>query len=370
MAVSESLFSSTQNFLSPDIIQKFSAEIQQPIDKTKACLKSIIPTVLMGIISKGATPEGAESLVNLANKQGPTVSLDSINQTQSIEVVNGIFGNNTNDVVTKLGLSTGLNSTSITKILGMVSPMIMGVLGSKIKSEKLNASGLMNFLAQQKSSLVGMVPASVSGLFGGLASARASVSSTTGAVQEQIAKGSSWGKIGLAALVALGLLWWFNARQTGVKMIPTPSRVLTQVKSPPPVVEVTQALSGLDNFMSSATAGMMKRFRFEHLNFETGTTALMTGSEIELNQIAETLKKYPAATIKIEGFTDNIGQALNNLALSTSRALEVKNELVARGIEAKRIEATGLGSASPIATNTTAEGRAENRRIELIVKRQ
>jgi hypothetical protein len=52
MAVSESLFSSTQNFLSPDIIQKFSAEIQQPIDKTKACLKSIIPTVLMGIIRK------------------------------------------------------------------------------------------------------------------------------------------------------------------------------------------------------------------------------------------------------------------------------------------------------------------------------
>ena len=363
MAISENLFSTTQNFFSPDIIQKFCNQIQEPIEKTKSSLKSIIPTVLMGIVNKGSTEEGAESLVNMANKQPIALSPENINTNQSNEIVNGVFGNKVNEVVSKLGDSTGMNTGSVTKILGLVTPMIMSLLGSKIKDEKLNASGLKNFLQQQKSSIAGMIP---TGLFSGMTSTSAFTSSTTQTTHDQIEKKKSWGKIGLIALVALALLRWISTHKTAVKIAPITSTTVTQVAMP----EMTQNLSGLNGFMSMTTGNLIKRFRFEHLNFESGTTILVAGSEVELNQIADTMKNYPAATIKIEGFTDNIGPLATNLALSTNRALEVKNELIARGIDAKRIEATGLGASSPIATNETVEGRAENRRIELIVKRR
>lgn len=355
MELSQSLFSVSQNFFSPDIVQKFSSEIQQPVEQTKAGLKSIIPTILMGIVNKGSTKEGAENLINLASKQNPdpTISADKINTSQGSEVVNGIFGSNTSTVVEKLGSSTGLNPSSITKMLGMAAPMIMGVLGSKIKNEKLNASGLMSFLEQQKSSLAGLIPGGLSSLSG------------FGSIQKQFTQQRSWGKIiGALALLVILALWWFSAHKTQVGLMSPPPAIVTQVTTQ----TATPTLSGLNMFLNSTTIGdMSRRFHFEHLSFASGTTTLMSGAEAELNQIVSAMKEHPASTARIEGFTDNVGVPSTNQALSMNRALEVKQQLVKRGIESNRIAAVGLGAASPIASNTTAEGRAQNRRIEFIV---
>ena len=79
------------------------------------------------------------------------------------------------------------------------------------------------------------------------------------------------------------------------------------------------------------------------------------------------LKAHPSATIRIESHTDDVGSQAANLELSAARAETIKNELVDRGADASKIETAGLGQELPIAGNDTADGRAKNRRSEIVV---
>jgi OOP family OmpA-OmpF porin len=80
------------------------------------------------------------------------------------------------------------------------------------------------------------------------------------------------------------------------------------------------------------------------------------------------LAEVPDPPIEVRGHTDSAGPAGPNQALSEERAAAVVDELVARGVPEDRLTATGAGETEPIAPNDTEEGRARNRRIELIVR--
>ena len=79
------------------------------------------------------------------------------------------------------------------------------------------------------------------------------------------------------------------------------------------------------------------------------------------------MKAYPGINVLISGYTDNTGDANKNVQLSQARANSVAARLIANGIAAERIEKKGFGSANPIASNDTPEGRSENRRIEVTI---
>lgn len=83
-----------------------------------------------------------------------------------------------------------------------------------------------------------------------------------------------------------------------------------------------------------------------------------------LNHYAKTLKRYPLAHVRVEAHTDSVGTESRNMVLSELRALEVKNQLVLRGIPETRIAAIGMGEMAPVASNKDAEGRSRNRRVE------
>jgi outer membrane protein OmpA-like peptidoglycan-associated protein len=88
-----------------------------------------------------------------------------------------------------------------------------------------------------------------------------------------------------------------------------------------------------------------------------------------LNQIAQTLKNanYQYATILVVGHTDSSGNVALNNQLSIDRAVSVANYLARKGLDASRMRAEGRGATQPIADNTTIDGRARNRRVEIIV---
>jgi outer membrane protein OmpA-like peptidoglycan-associated protein len=103
--------------------------------------------------------------------------------------------------------------------------------------------------------------------------------------------------------------------------------------------------------------------------FETGKSDLKPESRPVLKEIAATLKDHANLNILIEGHTDNVGQAAANLALSEARANAVKAALVTQfGIEEGRITTQGLGDTKPAVPNATPEGRAQNRRVEIVKK--
>jgi outer membrane protein OmpA-like peptidoglycan-associated protein len=103
--------------------------------------------------------------------------------------------------------------------------------------------------------------------------------------------------------------------------------------------------------------------------FDTGKATIKPESAGTLAVIAEALKGDPALKIEIQGHTDNVGAAAANLKLSQDRAAAVKAYLVQTGgIAAARVTTAGLGDTKPIGDNKTEEGRAQNRRVELVKK--
>ena len=105
----------------------------------------------------------------------------------------------------------------------------------------------------------------------------------------------------------------------------------------------------------------------ESVAFNSGSANLKEESFESLNQVVELLKSNPELRLKLSGYTDNSGNAQSNLALSKQRAAAVKAYLVSQDVAADRLEAEGYGIANPRADNSTAEGRALNRRVELSI---
>lgn len=106
------------------------------------------------------------------------------------------------------------------------------------------------------------------------------------------------------------------------------------------------------------------------INFEFGKAKLTEDSKTSLDKVVAGLKGQPSMHLLIEGHTDSVGSVKANLALSKKRAAAAKAYLVESGISEKRLVSKGFGKSRPIATNKTAEGRAENRRVEFKVIEQ
>jgi outer membrane protein OmpA-like peptidoglycan-associated protein len=103
--------------------------------------------------------------------------------------------------------------------------------------------------------------------------------------------------------------------------------------------------------------------------FASDQTTLLPAAQRRLEKVAKALQDSgPNTQIVVEGHTDSRGSPDYNLELSAQRAQQVRDFLVSRGIEPDRIRAQGLGLTRPVATNTTAEGRANNRRVEIVVE--
>ncbi len=104
--------------------------------------------------------------------------------------------------------------------------------------------------------------------------------------------------------------------------------------------------------------------------FKTGEAALLPVAEDRLDGVAAALKQLDASQkVVIEGHTDSVGSAESNQRLSKERAEAVRDYLVKQGVNEAQLTAVGRGEAEPIANNDTAEGRANNRRVELVIKK-
>ncbi len=99
--------------------------------------------------------------------------------------------------------------------------------------------------------------------------------------------------------------------------------------------------------------------------FDVDSATVKPAAMASLDKISAVLTKYPKTTITVAGHTDNTGRADYNLKLSERRANAVRFALAERGVAASRVTAMGFGADSPVASNATPDGRAENRRVEL-----
>jgi outer membrane protein OmpA-like peptidoglycan-associated protein len=144
---------------------------------------------------------------------------------------------------------------------------------------------------------------------------------------------------------------------------PTPRGTLEQITLPGGAVLELRAGTlnhDLARYLASdAPAG--RTFTFETLEFRSGSSRLRPEAEATLETLARILAAYPDARVRLEGHTDEVGDAVNNERLSQARAAEAAEVLLGYGLAAERVTATGYGETRPLTTNATRTGRAVNR---------
>jgi outer membrane protein OmpA-like peptidoglycan-associated protein len=318
------------------------------------------------------------------------------------QLLSKIFGGNVSSVADAVGRSSGVKTSSATKLMALAAPLVLGVLGKRAATQKLDSSRLANLIMSEKSDTAAAAPAGLSKLLNpgptvvsanagrtreaGLSSPthlehfveRNSVAVEHAPVAPPPEKsGLGWFPLALAALLALGLLWALrgsiekaNVGDAASRRIATAKKGLEQITLPGGA-NISAAPGSINydlaKFLGDPSAQGPKTFLFDNLNFDAATTQLTAESQPTVNDLATILKSYPNTQVQLLGYTDNTGPADANLTLSQNRADAVKALLVNQGVGAERISTQGLGQNKPVAPNDAEEGRLRNRRTELIV---
>ncbi|OBF59169.1 hypothetical protein A5787_22070 [Mycobacterium sp. 852002-50816_SCH5313054-b] len=130
-------------------------------------------------------------------------------------------------------------------------------------------------------------------------------------------------------------------------------------QAPPPAAPAAMQCNDLQVAITAVMGGP--------ITFANDGFSLTAAEEPILAQVSDKLKACPAAHVTLNGYADNSGVEAINIPLSTQRAQKVADFLVAHGVAGPQLVVKGLGSVNPIASNDTAEGRAKNRRVEIVV---
>ena len=131
--------------------------------------------------------------------------------------------------------------------------------------------------------------------------------------------------------------------------------------------EMEQATAGTGIGISQTTDNQLKVDIPADVSFDVGRYAIKPNMRPVLDRLATTLNQHPVTTVTIIGHTDSTGSDAVNDPLSINRAASTRDYMVQRGVSAQRIAVDGRGSRQPVADNSTASGRAMNRRVEIFI---
>jgi outer membrane protein OmpA-like peptidoglycan-associated protein len=393
--MSVNILEQVTSHFSNDIIDKLGKFMGTDSSLVKTALTAALPAVLGGIAGKGATSQGASEILEMITKggfgastlSGLSQALSGGDSTQSMlatgaGLLKRIFGERTDGVIEGVGNSSGMSKGTSSSLLGLAVPVILGVLGKHTNESRLDAAGLMGLLAGQSGFIKNALPAGLAGLIG-LPGISGSAGQMLQPKNDSIGAYIKW----FLPLILGGVLFsmFFN-KGCQTPPVTTPVEKVTTAPSGaidklgafmatrlPNGVELNIPEFGIEKkliaFIEDPNKPVDKTtwFSFDRLEFETGSATLKPSSAEQLKNIAEIMKAYPKVTLKLGGYTDNVGNPASNLKLSQQRAESTMRELVTLGVEAGRLEAEGYGEQHPIGDNATAEGRQMNRRIDLRV---
>ena len=325
----------------------------------------------------------------LANPNSPLISSGK-------KFLASVRGKGQDTALNAVSRESGLRTTSTATLLAVAAQSVLSFIGARVRDEGITATSLATFLQHEGASMRDSSPAGFYEASAPPPVTPPKVSVTTKRVEidpviaQTVTKERSiWVWLLPLLLILLGLLLWFLFRP------PAPV-----AEAPAPVETTAPAVPsarGLGNFVSKqlvdgTTLNIPERgvegrllafiqdpatkpdkttwFDFDRLLFSTGSATLQPQSMEQLNNIAAILKAYPATHLTIGGYTDNTGDAASNLKLSQDRANNVMGELVNLGVANDRLVAKGYGEEHPVGDNATEAGRAQNRRISMLVTKK
>jgi outer membrane protein OmpA-like peptidoglycan-associated protein len=409
------LMDKVRGMLTPETLGKASDSAGGSPESTRRGMMAAIPTIFAGLTQGASTPGGAARLFGALTDSAPS----------GRGLMGAVFGERSAGVSDALAKGSGMESGSASRLLVFALPMVAGVLGKHIHSERLDANGLSPLLVGHKKAILDD-PATPTGLAGALgmrslselggSSADPGEPHVTSAetprtprtpapppreppVVEQ--RSVPW-NAALAALLLAGLAIWGistlvrgHAPQTGVTApqptmpaVPQPRLpAIPGIPETPNVPHPESPAAGpltlpdgktldvdrngpeahMARYLSDTSAPLPHAFQFDKLSFPYGTAALSPDATKTTADVATVLQAYPSARVRVEGHTDNVGSPAENQTLSEARGNAIKGALEANGVDADRIEVTGKSEEGAVAGNESEEGRALNRRAEIVL---
>jgi outer membrane protein OmpA-like peptidoglycan-associated protein len=427
--MAENLIDTLQIALNRTFTGDVAKHLGESATTTRSALETAVPALLAGLLQRGATPAGTAELqrrvtdpqvdIGLASNIGSW--LDGGPKTagllsQGSQLLSWLFGDRTSGVAAAIGSASGMKTSSASALLSLATPTVFALLKRYMGQNRLDAGGLASLLAGQRdtlqthlsngvSSALGFAtPAALlAGLAGGVTGTAAAAAGQVADTARDIGRGAqqaagaayagarntlaqvpaaparrpSWLWAALAAAAAV-LIFFFSywttpveqTTQTAQNLASSVGRAIKGLDLPGGMkIDVTAGgfVDTLTTFLNSKDVTLNRSFTFDELQFDPGSATLSPVSNTQLEQLGAVLKAYRTVLITVAGHTDSTGDPVANQQLSAQRAAAVKQALVVQGVAASRVTDEGFGSERPIASNDTEDGRAKNRRVELIV---
>lgn len=396
-----------------------------------SALNTAIPAVLAGFLKNGnSSIDGLKDLF-LSNSNVSAAALadskiSGVNSGKSL--LSSVFGTDDMAIVQSMGDKLGLTGEKTSNLLESIIPFITGAITKLITSKGWSMPEFLQKIIDNKSEITAALPSELHSKLGltnfdipHLSDAHASVTpletpvvappvienierrqpvtETRTNYPTETKKGSiaPW----IIGILVVGAILWLllgkgcNSEKAVVAMDSLENKVDTALatvkgkineagdyvfdtgniitKKLPNGTELSIGSNSVENklidFIEDKNKAVDKTtwFTFDRLYFESAGSTLKAESKQQLDNIAAILKAFPKVELKLGGYTDNTGDAMVNKRLSEERADAAKSALVALGIDKDRLETEGYGDLHPIAGNGTAEGRAQNRRIDIRV---
>ena len=369
-----------KDYLTPDVISKLSGQIGETPAATERAIGAAVPSLAGVACNTASTPGGATKLLSLLSTSGLDTGIlsnfagaltggaatDGLLRTGN-NLLGGLLGDKLGPVANTIASFAGIQSSSATRLLGLLAPLLFGLLGKQVASGGVTASSLPGLLASHRDTIMKSAPP-------GLASALGlgSNSNICGAAPAPVVSPVAvpekkafpiWGWLLPLLLLIAAFLWWRSCNPSGPKManITLPCGTVLTVQ------EGTFNYNLANFMMHGSDSDLPKQIVFDNLNFDTGTTRLTPESQPTVTNLITIMKCFPNSQYRLEGHTDNTGDPAANKTLSMDRANAIRDLLVQGGVDSSRLSTEGYGADKPIASNDTDEGRARNRRTELIV---
>jgi len=393
--------------ITPDVIRSVASQLSEDRTTTASALSAAVPSALTALSDVASSDTGARHLKEVIdekrrdNAEGleedrslfPT-SRQSVAGEHAAALIEDELGPRSSTIAAAVASATGVKTASAQKLMGGIATVAVAALAKS--SGGLNAGALQSMFREQRGEWVSKLPGPIAKLFNGhTRPAYVAVERgyeerlvTGPAIRELEAPRRNW-MIPLIlvalALLAIPLLRGLRrpsmparpaqpqvtapapaAPQATAPAAPAPEAVATPPEGAPVAAE-PGTIEDMAAYLSGSGETTPHAFSPSPLNFAFGSAIPTPESMKTIGQVADLLKEHPSATIRVESHTDAVGTPEANLNLSQARAEAIKNDLVDRGVDGARIETAGMGGDLPIASNDTAEGRAANRRSEIVV---
>jgi OOP family OmpA-OmpF porin len=408
-----SILDSITGLANQPLVSQIAGRLREPEANVQRGMETSITAIVAAIASKAEDGNLMGTVLDAAKRvasdptSGAPAALGNTAEAggadrEATGLLSSLFGGGaTGTLSTAIAGASGLRSESASTLLSMSVPVALSWLGQRARMEGLDASGLGAWLARERAALLSALPSGLGALLGasGMSMPKVdlpNISIPSAASMPSMSKSRAWVPAALAGLLAVLLIGYFTMRRKPAETvvaqngaIATDSSVHAAAPAPavadsaaasgmvhesiPGGTELTVAPNGIEahliQFIKDPAAKVTDTtwFNFDRLLFQTGSATLKPESEAQLKSVAQILQAYPNVKARVGGYTDNSGNAATNMKLSEARAQNVRSELEKLGVGSGRLDAKGYGAEHPVGDNSTADGRAANRRIALRV---